>query len=101
MKTVNIFARTITERTGYSKFPYKETMQVSIFHDGLEWKNHDESIGNRRLRIPFKVVFSTRRKKEAEEYIKSLGRSDSEKFIKQMLGRIIEDERNSKRSRSE
>lgn len=46
MRTIKIFKRSILERTGYKKYPYKEAVQITILHAGREFKNHLEDIEN-------------------------------------------------------
>ena len=89
MKTITIYERTILERTGYRKYPYKEVTQVSIFYDNKEYKNHSERIDNSRLKILFKKVFETNIKASVKHYVAELGRKESELFEKETINRIL------------
>lgn len=89
MKTLRIYKRSILERTGFRKYPYKEVTQISIFYDGKEYANHYEEIDNKRLKIKFNKVLETRSAKAVNEYVSKLGRSDSDKFIKEELNKIL------------
>lgn len=89
MKTLRIYKRNILERTGFRKYPFKEVTQISIFYDGKEYANHYEEINNQRLKIKFNKVLETRSEKAVIEYVSKLGRSDSDKFIKEKLNKIL------------
>ena len=89
MKTITIYKRTILERTGYKKYPYKEVTQVSIVYDGKEFKNHNEDTKNIRLRIKFDKTFECRSKQRINDYIEKLGRKESELFEKETIKRIL------------
>lgn len=89
MKTITIYERTILERTGYRKYPYKEVTQISIFYDNKEYKNHYERIDNSRLKIPFKKVFETNIKSSVKHYVGELGRKEHELFEKDIINKIL------------
>lgn len=89
MKTLTIYKRTILERTGFRKYPFKEVTQISIFYDGKEYANHYEEIDNQRLKIKFNKVLETRSANVVNEYVAKLGRSDADKFIKEKLNKIL------------
>lgn len=89
MKAIKIYTRVVLEKTGYRKHPYKEVRQVSIMFDGKEFKNHEQNIDNPKLRVPFVEVLNTRNKRAIEDYLKKLGRSEAEKFVKETIGKII------------
>lgn len=93
MKTIKVYKRTVLERTGYRKYPYKEATQISIFYDGKEFKNHDEKIDNPRLKVNFKEVLYTRSEKAVCEFVENLGRTEAEKFAKATINKILEKER--------
>ena len=89
MKTLSIYTRKITERTGYKKHPYKEVKQVIIKCDGINYSNCLEELDNPSLKIKFNPELKTRSLKKIKEYLKSLGRTDSDKFIKKTIEFII------------
>lgn len=90
MKTITIYTRKVLQRTGFRQYPYKEVKQASIFYDGEETKNHSEKIDNARLKIKFNVELQTRSKKALEGYINSLSRTNTDKWIKEQLAKIVE-----------
>lgn len=92
MKTITIYKRTILERTQFRKWRYKEGYQISIFYDGKEHKNHDQTIDNKRLQKPFEIILNTRKKEELKKYFNRLGWSDVDKWQKSILKEILENE---------
>lgn len=88
MKKITIYKRKILERTGFRKYPYKEITQFTILYNGEEIKNHYEKIDNPRLKVKFEKVLETRSKKELENFILKLGRTDTEKWLKEQLETI-------------
>jgi hypothetical protein len=90
MKTLKIYERTITERTGYKKFAFKVNKQISILYDNKEYKNHYENINNSKLRVKFNLVLGTRNRKEIENYYNQLGRTNVEKWLKNNIQNIME-----------
>ena len=92
MKTITIYKRTILERTGFKKWPYKEVDQFSIIYEGKERKNHDQTIDNKRLQKPFNIILNTRKKEELKKYYNRLGWSEVDKWQKSILKEILENE---------
>lgn len=92
MKTILIYKRSILERTGFKKWPYREVDQITILYKGEEIKNHYESINNPRLKIKFQEVLKTRSKKALENYINKLSNRDVDKWQKSVLKEILENE---------
>lgn len=90
MKTIKIYKRTILEKTGYKKHPYKEVEQVTIFFDGKAQSNHNEDINNPRLKVKFDLVFNTRKKADLKNYIDGLGRTKSHLWQKVILCDLLE-----------
>lgn len=90
MKRIKIYKRSILERTGFKKWPYKEVEEISIFHDKCEYSNHSQKINNPRLKVPFIKVFDTRKRKDVEIFISRLGRSESDSFLKEKLKFILD-----------
>lgn len=91
MKTLSIYTRTVLERTGYIKHPYKEVKQVIIKYNGMSYSNcWGIDIHNTMLKIPFKQELISGSIKKIKEYLKGLGMTDSDKFIKKTILRIIE-----------
>ena len=90
MKTVKVYAREILERTGYKAHPYKKQTQYIVLHNGQMWRNqHLETLDNARLRIPFVEVLNTRSIKTIEIAMKTLGKTDAEKWLKVTLKCIV------------
>lgn len=92
MKTLTIYEREILERTGFRdrRYRFKNVTQYSIYYDGSLYTNHDEyPIDNPRLRIKFNKVLETRSKKAVNEFISKLGRTNTDKSIKEILEDII------------
>lgn len=90
MKTLTIYKRDVMERTGFRKYPYKQVTQVIINYDGKDYKNnHYEDVNNPRLKVYFRTVLETRSPKVVNEYIDRLGRTESDKFIKETINKII------------
>ena len=85
MKTLSIYTRKISERTGYKKHSYKEVKQVIIQYDGRSYSNCEEKLDNPRLKIKFNLDLKTRSIKKIKEYLKSLGMTDSDKFIRKTI----------------
>ena len=91
MKTLRIHARTILAKTGYRAHPYRDTLQYVVTFDGREYRNgHAESVDNKRLRDPFRVVLQTRSKSVITAFAAKLGRKDAEKWLKALLGDLCE-----------
>lgn len=89
MKTIKIYKRTITEKTGYSKFPYKQIEQITILYNNIKTSNHYENIDNPRLKVKFELILNTRKKSDLKGFIDRLGRSDNDKWQKQILSEIL------------
>lgn len=89
MKTITIYKRSILERTGFKKWPYKEVDQITILFDDKEIKNHYEKIDNPRLKIKFQEILKTRSKKELEKYINKLSNRDVDKWQRSTLIDLI------------
>lgn len=78
------------ERTIYKQYRYKEVKQVIINYDGETYSNCYEKADNPRLKIKFNVELQTRKKDDVEEYINKLGRSDTDKWVKEQLNKVLE-----------
>lgn len=89
MKTITIYFREVLKRTEYRAYPYKEVQQYSVFYDNKCIENHYENINNPRLRIKFCEILKTRSKKTLEDFVKNLGRKDSEKWLKKEINKIL------------
>lgn len=92
MKQLTIYSRKVLQRTGFRAYPYKEVKQVSIFYDGKLYENHSEKIDNAHLKIKFNVELQTRSKKALQGYINGLSRTNTDKWIKEQLSKIMEAE---------
>ena len=93
MKTIKIYERVVTERTGYKKVPFKAVRQVTITQGNKIAENHYENINNPKLKVKFEKTFESRSKKAVYEYINRLGRTDVEKWIKCILEQSLEEEK--------
>lgn len=92
MKTIKVYSRVVLKRTGYRKYPYKESKEISIFYNGQEIYNHCNSIDNPKLKIPFTLDLKTRSKKSVENFISNLRRISEDVWLKQKLIDILESE---------
>lgn len=91
MKKITIYERTIKERTGFKKYPFKAVDQVIIIYEGEKIKNnHYEDETNERLKVKFIKKFETRKKEDLKKYIENLPRTASGKFKKEELTKILE-----------
>lgn len=90
MKTITIYKREVLKKTGFRKYPFRQVTEVIINYDGKEFKNdHWEDIANPRLKIKFTKALETRSIKNLNKYVSRLGRSDSDKFEKATINRIL------------
>lgn len=89
MKTIKIYERVVTERTGYKKVPFKAVRQVTITQGDKIAENHYEDINNQKLKVKFTKTFETRSQKAVKDYISKLGRTDVEKWIKCILEQAL------------
>lgn len=87
MKTLTIKTRKVLERTGYKKYPFKEILQFKVTYGNVEVAN--AKVDETKIKIPFAVVLKTRSKKELENYIARLGRTDGEKNLKEVLINLV------------
>ncbi len=89
MKKIKIYERTVTERTGFRKHPYKEVHQFVIEHDDKVYKNDYVDVNNKKLRIPFQVTLETRNKKDLKKYVDNLGYTKADKQKKEILKKFL------------
>ena len=82
------------QRTRFKKYRYKEVRQVVVCYDGDQYRNCRQLYDDIRLRKPFQVELQTRSKESLEAYIKSLGRSNVDKWLKGILSNIVSKEDN-------
>ena len=94
MKNLTIYSRTVVQRTRFKKYRYKEVRQVVVCYDGNQYRNCRQLYDDIRLRKPFQVELQTRSKETLEAYIKRLGRSDVDKWLKGILSNIVDKEDN-------
>lgn len=86
MKTLRIYKREVTERTGFSKFRFKSTTQYVVAYDGHEYRNgHQEEVDNYKLRIRFSEILNTRRKGELNYFLTKLSKTNADKWLKQVI----------------
>lgn len=89
MKTIKIYKRNVTVRTGYRKYPYKEVTEYIVNYDGKWYSNCLPKLSNTRLRVKFKCVFETRTFDRLKEYRMKLGYSEADKWLKAKIDEII------------
>lgn len=89
MKQVKIYTRTILERTGFKKYPYKEIKQISLIIDGHEFRNHYEDINNKKLKKPFELVLKTTSEKKVKAFASKLSKTDADKWLKCQIDDIL------------
>ena len=91
MKTLTIYKREVLEETGSKDrhYRFRVATQFSIYYDGCLYTNHDEDVNNPLLRIKFKKILETRSKKAVNEFVSSLGRTNADKSLKQIIESII------------
>lgn len=90
MKTITIYSRKVLERTRFRDYRYKEVKQVTILYDGQEFRNHSEKLDNPRLKTKFNIELQTRSKKGLDAYIDKLGRSNADKWTKNLITRLMD-----------
>lgn len=83
MKTVIIEKREILERTGFRKYRFKEITHYVVTYDNNEFTN--VSFNRGAIKKQFRVILKTRSKKDLEDFIEKLGRSDADKWLKEKL----------------
>lgn len=88
MKQITIEKREILERTGFRKYRFKEIAHYVVTYDGNEFTNVSFNRGG--IKKQFRVVLKTRSKKDLEDFIESLGRSDADKWLKLTLIKGVE-----------
>lgn len=90
MKKITIYKRTIKERTGFKKYPFRAVDQVIITYNNEKIKNnHYEDETNKRLKVEFIKTFETRKKEDLKNYVEKLPRTASGKFQKEELTKIL------------
>lgn len=89
MKTIRIYKRNVTVRTGYRKYPYKEVIEYIVAYDGKEYSNCLTELSNTRLKVRFKCVFETRTFDRLKDYRMKLGYSEADKWLKAKIDEII------------
>lgn len=85
MKTLTIYKREVTARTGFRKYAFKSEIQYIVTFDGKERKNCFEYLDNPKLRVKFYPVLKTRSYAKAAAFAQSLDRTNSGKWLKQNL----------------
>ena len=90
MKTLTVYTRKVLELTGYITHPYKEVKQVIIKYKGMNYSNcYGVYLDNSRLKIKFNLDLKTRSLKKIKEYLKGLGMTEADKFIKKTIEEIL------------
>lgn len=92
MKEVKVFKRTILERTGFRKYPYREVTQITVIYGGKKFaSNHSESIDNKRLKKPFELTMKTRSLKVVKNIADMKGcYSTEDKYMKETFQSLFE-----------
>lgn len=90
MKKVIIYKREILERTGYKAHPFKKVVQYVIyFNDEIIRNNHDESIDNPKLKIPFYQIKASGNKKDLIKFCKGLSKTTADKWLNMIIQSLI------------
>ena len=89
MKTIRIYKRNVTVRTGYKKYPYKEVIEYIVNYDGKEYSNCLTELSNTILKVKFECVFETRTFDRLNEFRMVLGYSEADKWLKAKIDEII------------
>jgi hypothetical protein len=89
MKTLRILKRTILTRTGFKKYPYKATDEITVIYNNIEYSNHKTDIKSDKLRVPFYEFLKTRKRSDVLNFINHLGRSEDDRFLKNVLEHIV------------
>ena len=90
MKTMEVWSRTILERTGFKKYPYKKVTQYILTYNGAEVRNgHYEDYNNKRLKKRFNCVLSTRNKERVKNFYTSLTNKEADKWLKEQISCIV------------
>lgn len=94
MKTLTIYTRTILQKTGYRNkmYAYKQEKQFIVYYDNQEYKNHNQSIDNTKLKVPFKMVLQTRSLKKINEYKNELRKNYEDQKLKETIENILRKE---------
>lgn len=90
MKKIEIWERTILERTGFKKYPFKEVTQYIICYNGEKLQNgHIEDYNDKNLKVPFKCVLSTRNKDNLFAFYRTLRRTNADEWLKMKINFIM------------
>lgn len=85
MKTLTIYKREVTARTGFKKYAFKCETQYIVTYDGKERKNCFEYLDNPNLKVKFTPILKTRSYAKIAAYAQKLGRTNSDKWLKTTL----------------
>ena len=86
MKNLKVYERSVLERTGYRKYPYKEVTQYVVSYNDKVYKNgHYEDVHNPRLKVKFKEVLNTRKKTDVTRFLNRNCRTESFKWLKSTI----------------
>lgn len=85
MQQLKILSRTILEMTGYKKYPYKKQDQVIIYYGDSKYSNCSTDENNPKLRIKFTEELNTSDLEEVKAYMNNLRKTETDKWIKQIL----------------
>lgn len=86
MKNLKIWARKLTERTGFKRHPFKDKIEIVVCYDNV-WILHDTQHlpSDPSIRIPFKLAIDTDSEERVKAMISHLGRTEAEKWLKNWL----------------
>ena len=90
MKQVKIYFRSVTARTEYRAYRWKEEKQIVVEYDGKMYANSDVFPTNPKLKKSFKIIYASRSKTLLKGYINDLGRDNASKWLKESLIKILE-----------
>ena len=91
MKKLTIYKRTISVRTGFRKYPFKDEIEYILFYGGEKvWSNTNKDIDDPRLRVKFDKVFESQSRSKANEFIKTLSKCFADKQVKTAILLVLE-----------
>lgn len=89
MKTIKIYKRNVTVRTGYRKYPYKEVTEYVVTYNNVTYSNCLTELENPRLKIKFECIYETRCQDRLLDFRKKLGIGEADMWLKKCIDKII------------
>lgn len=92
MKKLIIFKRTVSVRTGFRKYPFKDaTEYIVVYGKEKIWTNTNKKLNDPRLRVKFDKVFESQSQSKTKEYITKLSACFADKQLKAALLLLMEE----------